>query len=436
MQTKQKVNVVWFRNDLRTKNNEALFKACQEDIPVIGVYFFDPRHFEQTKYGFKKTEKFRAQFNMESIKELASNLANLNIPLHVQHLNYADGFKALGTELDIAAVFMQKEWTSEELTHENEVKQALSETRFIAFYQQFLFHPDDFPYPSVAMLPEVFTEFRKKCEKFSRIRKSIPVPSSRPNFIHKCIRLQIPTLENLGLNEFEIDNRSAFPFQGGENQAWKRLDDYFWKTKKLQFYKKTRNGLLGTDYSSKFSAWLANGTISAVDIYWEVKRFEKDVKKNEDTYWLIFELIWRDYFKYVSQKHGNKLFQKGGILNKDYEWKNNEKDFQQWINGSTPEDFVNANMIELRETGFMSNRGRQNVNSYWAKEWCQDWRRGAAYFEAMLVDYDVHSNWGNWMYNSGVGNDPRDRKFNIKGQAERYDPSGKYQRAWLQKSLF
>ncbi|NNL09618.1 MAG: DASH family cryptochrome, partial [Croceitalea sp.] len=107
-----------------------------------------------------------------------------------------------------------------------------------------------------------------------------------------------------------------------------------------------------------------------------------------------------------------------------------------WINGKTAESFVNANMIELSLTGWMSNRGRQNVASYWSKQLKQDWRIGASYFESMLIDYDVHSNWGNWMYNSGVGNDPRNRTFNIKTQAERYDPHGKYQKLWLQQRLF
>ena len=90
-------------------------------------------------------------------------------------------------------------------------------------------------------------------------------------------------------------------------------------------------------------------------------------------------------------------------------------------------------MNEIAATGFMSNRGRQNVNSFWAKELKQDWRAGAAYFESVLVDYDVHSNWGNWMYNSGVGNDPRDRKFNIKKQADLYDPDNEYADTWLKK---
>ena len=130
------------------------------------------------------------------------------------------------------------------------------------------------------------------------------------------------------------------------------------------------------------------------------------------------------------------FFKIDGILEKKYVWKSEEKLVQKWIHGQTNAPFVNANMIELKATGFMSNRGRQNVASYFAKELLLDWRIGAAYFESMLIDYDVHSNYGNWLYISGVGNDPRDRKFNIEFQAERYDPNNQYQNKWLQNQLF
>ena len=114
----------------------------------------------------------------------------------------------------------------------------------------------------------------------------------------------------------------------------------------------------------------------------------------------------------------------------------NSKLFESWSQGTTLEPFVNANMIELNKTGWMSNRGRQNVASFLSKNLLLDWRMGAAYFESLLIDYDVHSNYGNWMYVSGVGNDPRDRKFNVRLQAERYDSNGKYQRMWNQNTLF
>ena len=88
-------------------------------------------------------------------------------------------------------------------------------------------------------------------------------------------------------------------------------------------------------------------------------------------------------------------------------------------------------MRELNRTGFMSNRGRQNVASMLSQSLKLDWRMGAAYFESRLVDYDVASNWGNWAYNSRVGNDPRARYFNIVKQAQRYDADGAYVRYWL-----
>ena len=181
---------------------------------------------------------------------------------------------------------------------------------------------------------------------------------------------------------------------------------------------------------------MANGSLSAKTIYYKIKEYEQEFGSNQSTYWVIFELIWRDYFKYISLKYDAKIFKIGGILEKNYEWKTNEEVVQKWINGETKDDFVNANMIELKETGWMSNRGRQNVASYFAKELLLDWRIGATYFESLLLDYDVHSNYGNWMYVAGVGNDPRDRKFNTKLQAERYDSNHKFRHIWLEKTLF
>ena len=432
--SKKMSGLVWFRNDLRTIDNHSLYNACKENEQVIGVYCLDPRNFESTKYGFKKTEKFRTQFLLETLNELQKNLEEKNIRLLVYYGYPEKILPEILAKYQINTIYTQKEWTSEEIKVEQEIRDNVI-TNWKTYYDQFLFHPDDVPYENWAKIPEVFTEFRKQLEKKIRVRPTVAI-SAKPisNLIEE--KTSIPTLEDLGFDAFKLPNKTAFPFKGGENQAKKRIKEYFWDTKKLAVYKKTRNGLIGKDYSSKLSAWLANGSISARTIYWEVQQFGKKVVKNEDTYWLIFELIWRDYFKYISLKHGNKIFQLNGILQKEYYWNQSTKAFNQWENGNTPEHFVNANMIELQKTGWMSNRGRQNVASYWAKEWEQDWRIGAAYFESMLIDYDVHSNYGNWIYNAGVGNDPRDRKFNIKRQAELYDADGKFQKMWLIPELF
>ncbi|WP_224489668.1 DASH family cryptochrome [Robertkochia flava] len=437
MHKKQRANgIIWFRNNLRVTDNKSLKRAIEECQTVIAVYFFDPRQFAPTPWGFPKTGAHRLRFLLESLEALKQELQRLRIPLHFQIGTPENHLPVLAKKWKAEGLYTQKEWTSEEETINRSIRK-MPNLHFKEDYDQFLIHPDDLPYKDIHGLPEVFTTFRKTVEKNWYVAP-ITLPEEKPaqENIPDDLCQSLPTLEKLGLTLPEPDSRSAFPFQGGTENALERIEHYFWKTKKLQYYKRTRNGLCGIDYSSKLSPWLANGSISAKMIFHEVKAFEKKVISNQDTYWLIFELLWRDYFKYLSLKHGNLLFKSGGIKKRKYTWNFDEAVFRKWTEGKTGNDFVDANMLELIQTGWMSNRGRQNVASYWAKDLEQDWRAGAAWFESLLIDYDVHSNWGNWNYVSGVGNDPRDRKFNTKLQAERYDPSGTFRKLWLQNPLF
>jgi len=131
-------------------------------------------------------------------------------------------------------------------------------------------------------------------------------------------------------------------------------------------------------------------------------------------------------------KHKNKFFSRNGIRDVEYDWNTDMQAFKSWTNGRTGVPFVDANMRELNETGYMSNRGRQNVASFLTDVLDIDWRMGAMYFQSRLVDYDVCSNWGNWAYTAGVGNDSRDDKyFNVIKQAKKYDSNGEYVRHWI-----
>ena len=432
---KNTTGLVWFGNDLRIHDNDVLSLAVKNHSKVIGIYSIDPSLFKENEFGFKKMDVFRAQFLLESLFNLQQQLLTKNISLLVFLDKPEIKLKAICDSYQIDSIYKQKEWTYEENISKIKVQKSLHHNiKIIEVYNQFLYHPEDVNI-KIESIPQVFSNLRKKLEKYVAVRANTEVLKlDSTNIINT--KNDIPTLNELGFSLFEKDKNTAFPFKGGESEALKRLNNYFFETKKLGFYKNTRNGLIGTDYSSKFSPWLANGSISARTIYWNVKKFEKEEIKNQSTYWLIFELIWRDYFKYISIKHGNNIFKIGGILNKNYSWSSDRKMIQNWINGETKDDFVNANMIELKKTGWMSNRGRQNVASYFAKELTLDWRIGAAYFESTLLDYDVHSNFGNWMYVSGVGNDPRDRKFNTQLQAERYDPKHLFRNHWLQQTLF
>ncbi|SFU40290.1 deoxyribodipyrimidine photo-lyase [Pustulibacterium marinum] len=423
--------LIWFTTNLRVNDNVLLQKASQNHDSIIGVYFIPNYWTETTSYGFKKVGKFRMQFILESLKDLKENLAKHHIPLFVFTENTEDCIPSLCEKHQIKSIYTQKEVTAEEVSIQKKVQENLSENiKLKTYYDQFLIHPDDLPYHDIHDFPKVFTEFRKKVEQNLKIQEPLKKIVFK-NSISFENNTEIPNLETLGYETFTLHENSAFPFIGGETSGLQRIQHYFFETKNVSNYKQSRNGLLGIDYSTKFSAWLAQGCINAKTIYSELLRYETEVEKNDSTYWVFFELLWRDYFKYITMKFGNQIFQLNGISKKRYDWNFDQEKLNQWIAGKTPEPFVNANMIELAKTGWMSNRGRQNVASFWAKEWEQDWRAGAAYFESVLIDYDVHSNYGNWMYNSGVGNDPRNRKFNIELQAEKYDADKTFQNTWL-----
>lgn len=421
--------ILWYRNDLRIQDHEALFKASEKTSEVIPVYIFDPRLFTEHHLGFLKTGELRHQFLIESVQNLRKNLQEIGSNLIVRTGFPEDILPQLAQEIQADEIY-----TSEEITQEENEVDSLVEERLKTdgrkvkfFWQSTLFHVDDLPM-DIQNLPDVFTQFRNKAEKFSKVRSTFKTPK---NLIFKEL-IEVGQIPNLSTNE-GTDWKPTLPiFKGGENEANNRLNDYFWKKDLLKVYKETRNGMLGLDYSSKFSVWLANGCISPRYIYEEIKKYESERTANESTYWLIFELIWRDYFRFVAMKFGNKIFLEKGIMNKSVNWKHNRNIFEKWRLGETGVPLIDANMKELLATGYMSNRGRQNVASFLVKDLQMDWRWGAAWFESQLIDYDVCSNWGNWLYVAGVGNDPREnRYFNILKQAGNYDPKGDYVKHWL-----
>ena len=420
-------SLIWFRNDLRVHDNQALYEASNANV-VVPVYCFDPRHFKITDYGFHKTGSHRTRFLTESVQNLRENLIKLKGDLIVRKGKPEEILPLLIDEFGVDTLCYHTEEGWEEKKTEQKVLEQI-DIKHRTFHGRNLFHPDDIPY-DVGQIPDTFTSFRKRVEKKCDVRECFPNPGeiSLPEDIE---RGEIPTPEELCGNTIEIDDRSVLDFEGGERAAARRLKHYFWQSDELKNYKFKRNGLLGADYSSKFSPWLANGCLSPRKVYWQVKKYESERKSNVSTYWLIFELIWRDYFYYSYLRHGTEYFMPGGIQGEERSWRTDRQAFQKWAEGSTGIPFIDANMRELNSTGFMSNRGRQNVASFLSQNLELDWRMGAEYFESMLVDYDVYSNYGNWMYNSTVGHDSRNRYFNIVGQAKKYDENGEYVRHWL-----
>ena len=419
-------SIVWFRNDLRIHDNEALSKAIDSSQYIIPLYCIDPSLFSIQESGCRKIGKFRARFLMDSLLDLRKQINKLGGKLLITFDKPENVIPQLASLYQIKNVYCEKQITSEELVTEQNVESALWKlgVSLETISGSTLIHTSDIPF-TIKDLPDIFTTFRKKVESDSLVRPLIATPT----------QIDVPTdlvEENLpDLQRFDLVTDDTI-FKGGETEALSRLAYYFWTNDLLKSYKETRNELLGTDYSSKFSPWLALGCISPRYIFHQIKKYEQERIENESTYWLYFELLWRDYFKFVFKKYGNKFFKEDGIKQFEVARKYKNQNFIRWQAGETGVPFIDANMKELKATGYMSNRGRQNVASYLVHNLNVNWLLGAAYFEEMLIDYDVCSNYGNWAYLSGVGNDPREnRVFNISKQARDYDPQATFMKHWL-----
>ena len=429
-----KKSIVWFKTDLRLHDNETLIQAIAQSDEIIPVYCFENAHYNTSEFGFTKTGNFRAQFLLESLQNLDAKLRALGSGLFITRGNAAEEITKVATYFGAQKVFAKKEVAHDEKNTEADVEKKIwgINCTLETYSTSTLYHAVDLPF-SIKDIPDVFTKFRKRVEKEASIRPIFDVPKQMISPLIK--QLELPSLQQLGLTPTNKDARQAIEFKGGEEEGYKRLHYYFTESKSISTYKETRNELIGSNYSTKFSAWLAQGCLSPREIYYELKKYESLHGENESTYCLVLELLWRDYFRFMMKKHRNSFFLQAGIKTGEPDLKtHNPETLQQWINGQTGVDFVDANMLELKHTGFMSNRGRQNVASYLVNDLKLDWRYGAAYFEQQLIDYDVCSNWGNWAYLAGVGNDPRgSRYFNIDKQAHDYDSNQLYRKTWLKK---
>ncbi|PSB23436.1 DASH family cryptochrome [Stenomitos frigidus] len=428
--------LLWFRNDLRLHDHEPLYVAVEKaqaaSGQIVPLYCFDPRQFGQTSFGFPKTGAFRTQFLLESVADLRRSLQAIGSDLVLRRGLPEAVIPTLVKQLGITAVYYHREVTAEETRVETALQHALDalNVAFTSFWGHTLFHPDDLPF-EVSQLPELFTHFRKQVEQQSTVQPTLRSPDKLPSLPEIEVGL-LPQMAAFGLEVPTQDDRAVLVFKGGETGGFNRVNHYIWQHDCLKVYKETRNGMLGADYSSKFSAWLALGCLSPRYIYEQIQQYEAERVRNDSTYWLVFELLWRDYFRFVCAKHGNRVFRQSGLQDLNIAWKQDWQSFDRWRKGTTGFPLIDANMQELAATGYMSNRGRQNVASFLTKNLGIDWRMGAEWFESLLVDYDVCSNWGNWNYTAGVGNDARGfRFFNTLKQSKDYDPEGAYVKHWL-----
>lgn len=405
-------SLYWFTNDLRLHDNSNLQQCLHDSNDCLFVYcLYD---YAQPELAGKSGPigVHRKQFLLESLSDLKASLTSLGHVLHVVYVSVLSSISDYIVQQQVQRVYRMALVGD----YENRIWSNLAQM-----------HPNvEFILGSSSTLFESSQVNPDKCTgSFSRFRK-----------YHEPLAVTPPKVTQTTLHETDkiADEKGLCPnldvFCGGERAALAHLEHYFSSTLPST-YKQTRNELDGWTNSSKFSAWLANGNLSPKTLYHTIVDYEARVGANDSTYWLMFELLWREFFHWHAIEIGSKLFRFDGLVGKRPLTSYYPERLMRWQKGQTPYPLVNAIMHQLVETGFISNRARQITASALVNELGVDWRHGALFFQQHLIDFDVASNWGNWQYIAGVGCDPRGgRHFNIDKQAQLYDPDRQYVLSW------
>ena len=437
--------IYWFRNDLRLEDNPALNAACASSAGLLVVYFNQLPNNQVTRWNVPRTSHHRRDFLVSALADLSAQLVARGSSLLVVEGSAERYLPLLAKEIGADTVYCEEIAAPEEQDEVSALRVAGLTVHCV--WQSSLLELSALPFePST--LPDVFTHFRTEVERNNvAVARPLSSPAKFPQLPDSFSEIAkkwsaVSGSEFLSSADQELshsdkklhDSRSSFPyflpeFSGGSSAGMAHLTNYFDRKLALS-YKQTRNGLSGVDYSTKFSPWLASGALSARQIYHQLKLFEAEHGANDSTHWIWFELLWRDYFRFLHLKYGRQLYRGRGLTQQALPSHDTTR-FEAWCRAETGEPLVDAGMAELAASGYLSNRLRQIVASYLICDLGCDWRAGAAWFESQLIDYDVYSNQGNWLYIAGRGTDPRNgRRFNIQKQVHDHDRDGTYRRLW------
>lgn len=320
----RRASVVWFRNDLRCHDNEALAAATEHSVAVLPVYCFDPRDYGKSSSGFDKTGPYRAKFLLECVSTLREKLRERGSDLVIRVGKPEEVLVDLARSVGADALYAHQEVSCEEVVSEKKVSAALQEEGVDVeyFWGSTLFHVDDLPF-KLDEMPITYSGFREKVQDI-KVRQAGEAPKQLKGLpVRGSVKPgDIPTLQELGLRPLSTQHQdeptvTGSALIGGEVEALTRLKNFAEHYRQCAIENGSRpwgDSIYGSNFSCKISPWLAMGCLSPRRMFEDLRSSEKrsvtpaaaatgSILKDKGLNWLVFELLWRDFFRFITKKY-------------------------------------------------------------------------------------------------------------------------------------
>lgn len=424
--------IVWFRTDLRVRDNPALHAAAASATKgVVALYVVSPKDWERHDDAPVKVE-----FILRNLRELSKELESRNIALAIETARHFSDVP--GIVLDVAkkhecdAVHFNRDYEVNERERDDEAKRLLEESgRAVHAHDGGVALPPGNVLTNGGGFYTVYSPFKRKWrERFDALGRPEPLPICKKQSEMVGRPGAIP--ERVKGFESSVDPDE---WPGGEAHAKRRLDAFL--ESRIDDYKERRD-IPSVNGTSTMSPYLTSGVVSArqlIHAAMGVNQNKHDAGKNGVVGW-IEEIVWREFYKHMLI--GFPRVSKHRPLQLDTEkvrWKSNDAHFDAWKEGRTGFPIVDAAMRQLTTRGWMHNRLRMITASFFSKDLFLDWREGERWFMRNLVDGDLASNNGGWQWSASVGADaqPYFRVFNPTSQGEKFDKDGDFVREYVEE---
>ncbi len=407
----EKVALFWFRRDLRLHDNAGLYHALRSPWPVVPVFIFDRYILDR----LPDQRDARVEFIHQEVGRLSEELRQLGCEIVVAHGHPEAVWKQWISDWQPAAVFTNHDYEPYARERDARIEQLLAANGipFHTYKDQVIFEKEEVV-KSDGKPYTVFTPYARQWrEKLadggpgadSFFLRSYPTEKYFDRFA-KIPPRPVPALEALGFAP------AGIPFP--PRQVPQRI---------ILEYDKKRD-FPGLDATSRLGVHFRFGTIS-------IREKARRALQLNQTY--LDELIWREFYSMILWHFPHTVDQAFKPAYDRIEWRNDERDFERWCNGTTGYPLVDAGMRQLKQTGYMHNRVRMVTASFLTKHLLIDWRWGEAWFARHLLDYELASNVGGWQWSAGCGTDaaPYFRIFNPELQLKKFDPDLTYVRRWV-----
>lgn len=424
---RERRQLVWFRTDLRTRDNSALTAAMQTG-PTLAIYLITPGQWREHDDAPVKTD-----FWLRNLRELHEKLAQLNVPLLIRNVDYwdnaAESLARVCREQRISCVHANEEYGVNESRRDQRVAASLYEAGigWQCHLDQLLFAPGSIRTRAGGYF-QVFSQFRRAC--YQRLHDRLPQPQPAPS---KQVPLEVRSDRLPAETHFRVSDAPRQLWPAGEQAALERLTTF--ADERLEDYDRMRDcpALHGT---SQLSPYLAAGVLSprqCLNAALRINHGELDSGNAGAVSW-INELLWREFYKHIlvgfPRVSRHRAFR---AATEAVPWRHAPDELAAWQEGRTGFPLIDAAMRQLQSTGWMHNRLRMIVAMFLSKNLLIDWRLGERFFMQHLIDGDLAANNGGWQWSASTGTDavPWFRLFNPVTQSQRIDPEGRFIRTWI-----